>query len=510
MSIIVAEIVGAIDAAGTTNTFYVSSDHFITSPTDTPAHTAFIAAIMEPGSIGLHTFSDGRTSGSSQLEVGEFILANADGSFDDWIDYSFDGRAITIRSGEVGGDYPADFTNVFVGTIDSVEATWDKIIIKLRDKQYVFDRPLLTTRYAGNNALPAGLEGTPDDIKDQVKPRVYGKCFNVTPRLVNTAKLTYQLSDGAINSIQFVYDKGDTITAGANHATSALLQAATPAAGTYETCLAEGYFRLGSQPQGSLTVDVTQGAAASDRTVAQIVKAIALAAGVASGDISSADVTAMDTANSSVVGIYIDDESTFQECIDELVNSIGAYSSFDSSGVLRMAVITAPSGTPVVSLQEYDMHETPERKVPKDNGIPVYRVTINHTRLFTTITDLDGAAITAAMQAYFGSEYRSTKSEDTSIKTQWLLASEISQDTLLTSASDAATEAARQLALYKVRRDIYEVGVQLDIFTANNLRMNDVIELVVPRFGMDSGKLFRLIGFNLELKTNTAILQVWG
>ncbi len=507
---IAIEIVAATDSAGTLTTLYAADESFTTSPTDTPANISFIPSVMEPGSLGLHTFSDGRTGGGSNLETGDLVLTNTDGQYDSWINYSFDGRPITIRSGEVGNTYPASFTKIFTGTVESVEATWEKIVIKLRDKQYVFSTPLLTTKYAGTNSLPNGLEGTATDIKDKVKPRVYGKVFNVTPAFINTSKLTYQVSDGAVNTISAVYDRGAALTVGADYANSTDLQAAVPAAGYFITCIAEGMFRLGSTPAGQITADVTQGVSAANRTVAQIVKSIATSAGLSGGEISSADVTAMDTANSSVVGLYVNDESDFQTNIDLLLNSVGGYCGFDSTGVLRMGILTTPSGTPVVTLHEYDIHEGIERRVPKDNGIPVYRVTINHTKIYTVQpSDLAGA-VTTPTRAYLESEYRSTKSEDTSIKTQWLLANNYSVNTLLTSASDASTEAARQLALYKVRRDIYEVPVQLEIFTDNSLKFMDVITLDVPRFDLDSGKLFRLIGYRIELQDHKVFLQIWG
>lgn len=507
---LVAEIVGAVNALGTLSTFYISESSFVTSPTDTPANTAFTPALLEPGSLGLHVFSDGRTGGSTKLEVGEMVLANLDGQFDDWVDYSFDGRAIVIRSGEVGAEYPDGFTTIFSGTMDGVEASWDKIVIRMRDKQYIFSTPFLTTKYAGTNVLPNGLEGTSNDIKDKVKPRVYGKVFNVTPAFINTSKLTFQVSDIPVSAISAVYDKGLALTPGADFATSTLLQAASPSAGTFITCLAEGMFRLGSSPAGIITADVTQGAAVSDRTVAQIVKLIAIGAGLSSSEINAADITAMDVANSSVVGIYISDESSSQDLIDQLLNSVGGYCGFDSTGFLRVGVLTTPSGTPVVSLYEYDIHEGIERRQPKDNGIPIYRVSLNHTKIYTVQPNDIAGAVTTPTRAYLAKEYRTAKSEDLTIKLQWLLSTDYSQDTLLTVESDAVAEAARQLALYKVRRDIFEVPVQSEIFTENNLKFMDVINLEIPRFGMDNGKLFMLVGYRYELASNKVYLQLWG
>lgn len=505
---IVVEITCATDASGTLQKFYVSDERFVSSPSDTPPNQAFDNSIMDPGSLGIHTFSDGRTSGSTKLEVGELVLTNIDGQYDSWIDYSFDGRPITIYSGSGTAAYPSGFTRVFTGTMESIDAEWDKIVVRMRDKQYLFSLPLLKTKYAGNNVAPNGLEGTPTDIKDNVKPRVYGKVFNIPCTPVNTSKLIYQVSDGQINAVVAVYDKGAALTLGNNYSTSASLLSTNPAASTYDTCLAEGLFRLGSTPAGTITADVVQGATALSRTVAQIVKSIAMASGVPVGEISAADVSTLDTINSSEVGIYVNDESSFQDCIDQLLTSIGGYCSFDSLGVLRMGVLTAPVGTPVATIHEYETLDGITRSVPKDNGVPAYRATLKHTKNYT-VQNSDVAGVAIPRQAYLAEEYRKAKVEDLSIKTKWLLATEIELDTLLTTEAAAIAEADRQLTLYKVPRSLYEFSVDLSLFTEHNLKIMDVITLDNPRFGLQ-GKLLRILGYRLEIITNKVVLQVWG
>lgn len=505
---ILLEITAAKDAAGTLETFYVGAESFVTGTADTPASIAFEPRLIDPGSLGVNIFSDGRTGGTTKLETGEIVLANADGALDAWLNYSFDGRPVKILSGS--GAYPAGFTTIFVGTIESTEASWDKFVLRLRDKQWRLNLPALTTRYAGNNALPEGLEGTASDLGGKVKPRAYGRVLNVSPPLVNTSTLTYQVNTGAVAAISAVNDRGLGIAAGADFATSALLQAAAPAAATYITCFAEGYFRLGSTPAGQITADVTQGAAAANRTVAQILQSIALAAGFTSGEISAADVTALDAAAPQVIGIWLDDESSSQQAMDQVAASVGGWYGFDALGVLRMGRITAPSGTPVVTLYDYDILDGFERRPPRDNGIPVWRVVLGHTKIWTTQpSDLAGA-VTTPTRAYLAEAYRKSSTEDTAIKTQWLLAGTVEDETLLTVAADAATESARRLTLYKTRRDIFDAPVSLDLLTANSLKLGDVVALQIARFGLTAGKSFRIIGIRLELAAGKALLTLWG
>src|ERR1051325_9778457 len=287
---IVVELTAAINSGGTLQTFYVSTEPYVTKSGDTPANTAFTPSVKDPGDIGVSVFGDGLVAGSTKLEVGEIVLSNASGLYDSWLNYGFDGRAVVIRQGAAGAAYPASFNTIFTGTVDNIFANRKELRVRIKDKQALFDKSVLTTVYAGNNSLPSGAEGS-TDIKGRVKPRTYGAPNYVSPPCVNTSKLTYQISDGAVQDIAAVYDRGTSLTKGADYASLALLEAAGPGANTYITCFALGLSRLRSTPAGWVTADPVQGANAAARTVAQVLKLLALAAGVPSGDIDAASVT---------------------------------------------------------------------------------------------------------------------------------------------------------------------------------------------------------------------------
>lgn len=510
---IAIELTGAIDAAGSVRTFYLTDQTggFATTPTDTPANQAFMPRIIDAGRIGLNAFSDGRTGGGTKLEIGEISIANIDGALDAWINYSFDGRAVVIRTGSAAAAYPSGFQTILSGTVESLEASFDRIVIRLRDKQFVFDKPALTTRYAGSNALPGGLEGVANDLKGKTKPRAFGKVFNVAPPCVNTSRLIYEL--GPIQSADAAYDRGLLLTAGAAYASQADMEATAPAAGQYRVWNpgggASAFARFGSTPTGLVTFDLTEGATAGDRAAAQILKRLALLA-VSSGEISAADVTSLDTLNSAVVGVWVEGEMKVREAMDKIAASIGAFYAFDSTGLLRMGRLSAPSGTAVVSIGPDDYKKGIARRAPRDNGMPVWRAVLRYSRLWTVQPSDIAGAVAADRRAYLAAETRTEIASDAAVKTQWLLAVEAEFETLLTSSSDAATEVARLLALYKVRRDIFDVPVRIDIVSKNGLRLMDVVELRCARFGMSSGRLFRIIGIRIELGNKQAILSLWG
>lgn len=505
---IVIELTGAVSAGGAVQTFYAATDSYTTLPTDTPANTSFMPTVKDPGSIAVNVFGDGFIAGATKLEIGEIVLTNANGQYDDFINYGFGSRPVVIRQGAVGAAYPASFNVIFTGTVVNVFANRKEIRVRVQDKQALFDKPVLTTTYAGNNSLPNGAEGA-SDIKGNVKPRTYGAPSYVAPVCVNTSKLTYQCSDVALQSLTAVYDRGTSLTPGADFANLTLLEAATPAASSYITCLALGLFRLGSAPAGQVTCDPVQGANAAARTAGQILKSLALAAGVNSGDIDAASVTALDSANSSVIGLYLNDDTSFADAMDRVAQSVGAYYGFDPAGMFIMGQWTAPAGTSLLTIGEFYAGQETERTPLRDVNIPVYQAKVNHTQVFSVQTDLAGS-VAAALKAKVAQEFRTELATDASIQVQFLDAPIFEIDTLLTTIADAQTEAARLLALHKVKRDAFQVPIPFDLIGSKGLKIGACVTLQITRFGLSGGKLMRISGVRLELAKSRAWLTVWG
>jgi hypothetical protein len=331
-----------------------------------------------------------------------------------------------------------------------------------------------------------------------------GKVYNISPPQVNTSRLIYEV--GACNAVDAVYDRGLALTKGADYTSQSDMETNAPLAGNFRAWPAGGYFRLGSLATGMITADCTAGANAAARTTAQTLKALALAAGLTAGEISSADVTALDSANSAVIGLWLRDEDTLA-AMDLAAASIGAWYGFDGAGTLRMGRLEAPSGTPAATLNDYDVLAI-ERRPPRDASIPVWKLSLKHSRNHVAQpSDLAGA-VTAARRELLAQDYLTETASDAAIKTQWLLSGEAEITGSLTAAADAATEASRQLALIKVRRDVFDVTAPLD--AAVSLKLMDVVRVVYPRFGLTSGKDFRVIGIRIELAQQRIVLSLWG
>lgn len=512
---ILAEITAAVDATGTPRTFYVSSGSYRTKPSDTPANINFVPAMTDPGSLGVNVYGDGRTSGQGSLQIGQLQLANNAGDFDSWIQYGFDGRRVVLRLYVAGTPYAA-MPILFTGTVDGPpEVTRQTLTLRLKDKMQVLEVPACPNVYGGSNVLPNGIDGTVNDLKGKRRPRVYGVALNITPDMVNTSLQIFRVSDGPVADIAAVYDKGAGLTKDVDYATSALLSAATIASGHYATCFAEGLFRVNAALAGTVTADVTQGAAAPDRTAAQLIRQIALAAGIGAGEVSAADIAALDILQPAMVGIFLSGDTTARDAISQLAASIGAYAVFDVAGTLRMGRLSNPSGTPVLTLTDSQSLAT-ERQAQKDGDIPVSSVTLSHTKVWTVQPPTDLAGVALSRAAFLGSEFRTVQAADASIKLQFLLAPDLPLTSLIVDQANAAggpadLEAQRLLALYKVRRDMFAVTVHLDVLRSLGVPgLMSVVRLQTSRYGLGSGKLFLMIGFALELKRSRATLTLWG
>lgn len=250
-----AEITVAVDAAGTIQTLRYASIGFNTLASDSPANTHYAPRIEELPLVRRDMFAGGKTSGRSSVGYGLLSLVNP-GDLDALIDYGFDGRDLVIKLGYDDAAY-SSYTTVFKGTMEQADSADNAITIRVKDRLLPLDNPLASVLYAGTNALPAGIEGTVDDIKGQPKPKLYGKVFNIEPRNVNTSKQIYQVNDGAIHDIPNCYDRGAALTRETpDYANQAAMEATPPAANKYRVCPSIGCFRLAAKPDNPVTCDV--------------------------------------------------------------------------------------------------------------------------------------------------------------------------------------------------------------------------------------------------------------
>jgi hypothetical protein len=505
--------------AGAETVLRFSKHGFVTAPTDTPANAHYDPCVETPANFGRFAFKSYATGGASDLSAGEIVLANADGHLDHLVGLGMDGRQTRILRGPRGAAY-SEFTVWMTGTVEIAAPDWRKVTLTFRDWQARFDEQIQPTKYAGSNtgtgASMTGKEGTSDDIKDAPKPLCYGRVYNVPPVCVNTGKGIFQVHDGTVEAIDGVYDKGKELTwNGVDHASLAALEAASVAGGSYTTCLAEGLFKLGSVPAGTVTVDVegdkTDGVYAE--TAAQIMQRVALTkVGLVAGDLDAAAFTALDAATSAPVGIYIVGEANSRAVLDALASSIGAWWGFNRQGKLQAKRLEAPSGEAAVSLTKVELlgREDGLSRVPSSTAtLPAWQITVRWGRNWCPQdrSDLD-ATIEEGRKTWAAEEYRSAAAKDEAVKTVHILAQDLTVETMIAQQADAEAEAARLLALYKAERQMWVAKVPSEHVTGVDL--GSIVEIKLPRFGMTDGKLFVVLGLEEDAGTGISELTVWG
>ncbi|WP_306602493.1 hypothetical protein [Azonexus sp.] len=496
-----------------TRMLYLSSAGYTTGSAGLPpgglAHTAYEPRIKQPANMRREMFGRGTTGGESTVGYGVLELTNIDGGLDDIATFGLDGQPITILVGEVRRGGPPIWTTVLVGTMEQPAVTWQKVSIRLRDRQAELDKPAAPNKYGGTNVLPAGLDGVAGDLKGKPKPRIFGRVFNIAPPCVNTSRLIYQINDGAVSAVSAVYVRGAALTAGSAYGSQAEMEANAPAAGQYRAWAAGGYIRLGTSPDGIVTADATQGIAVGNRTVAQLAQQIATGAGgIAAGDISAVDLLALDAKNSAEVGIWINDE-TCREVLDKLCESIGAWWGFDRLGKFRMSRLEEPAGMPVLDITADDILSID--RVPSNDvgrGVATWQVTLKYARFWTRQDSDVAGAVGAARRAELRESYRSVVASDAAIKIKHLLAPALEFETLLSDAGAAAAESTRRLNLYKADRLTVELVMAYDPGLIADL--GDVVRVTLSRFGMGPGKLFVVLGIRPDLELRRLYLTLWG
>jgi hypothetical protein len=326
-----------------------STHPYATLPGESPANVPFMARIQQAGEINRSMFDNGATGGASRIEVGQIVLSNADGFLDPLLDYGLDGRACSILVGEYREElgervsYPGGFTTVLAGTCTSGMASAKDFTLGLRTRQFDVQQPYPKNSYAGSNSLPNGLEGVADDLKGKPKPKLFGYGTNISPPCVNTSRLEYQVSDGAVDAITAVYDSGVALTPGTAYTSQADMETNAPAASGFRVWLAGGYFRVGSTPAGVITCDAYEGSNPSTRKAAAIINRITLdVAGFYA--MTFADNIALGTAATAELELWISESTTVAEVLDKVCNSVGAWWGFDRTGQFRVKRLDAPTG----------------------------------------------------------------------------------------------------------------------------------------------------------------------
>lgn len=247
-----------------------------------------------------------------------------------WID-----APITVRIGDENsaGTLPAV---VITGKVLSATVDGGVVKLQLSDPAADLKKPLLTSRFGGTG----GADG-PAEWDGRIKPRVWGRVWNLEGERIDPANNVYCFADPArpIQSFDALRDKGAPAAAinvlawqGSLAATFAALQAAVAPQGGGLACPSIACVKWWTQPAGALTADLKgEVGAGYVETTAQIAAAI-----VAAGPdtpFAASTVAAAQAARPAPVGWVANDDSTsVASMIEELLGNSSLLWLLNASG----------------------------------------------------------------------------------------------------------------------------------------------------------------------------------
>lgn len=504
-----------------------------TRPDDTPANTQFYGRMMtESGELERSLFADGGTVGEPGLSSGFFELSNADGSLNALMGYGVGGREFRLYELANIDAYVNTRTLIFKGTLRGIDSTnlRKSVRLRIRDKLESLKFPLLTDRYLGNTTAGSNTAEGGEDLKNKLKPQIFGYTFQTEVQPVNPSDLIYQASDSRLEQIR-PSDGAVTISPSVgDFANIASLRGATIAAGQYATCFELGLFRLGATPESVVTAECSSVPLTPEvnRGVGPIAKAILLAAGVSSGDIDGASFDALTNADADFrTGIYVDTDETVLSIVCRVLNAIGATMVATPLGVYKavqfgefassiLDISTMPPDTASETFTIADIggedavFATLGSPASEGDNIPAWAINIRHMRKWRPLSNSEvlGSITDVGIRNRYGREWFESAQGQSSVRIVHPLAQMLTFDCLLNLNTGAIIEGLRRFQLYGRIRDFVTVSVSFE--RAGDLDLGDVVKLDIEGSKYDGGKNFYVIRRRNVYGTRRVIFKLWG
>jgi len=329
---------------------------------------SFPVRLAETFSYEVTIFSDGNP-GSTSTSIGTCVVNNVDGRFDHLLLHNWDDRPLVIKQGIRGQSY-GDYSTLFVGRTLEATADGTNLVFSLKDNGAKLIKMAQTLTYLGTGGKEGGA-----DLRGLEKPLLYGDVRNANPVLVDPIRLTYQFSTDPLTSITGIYNRAIPLTFSADYPTYAHLLAAPLLPGSYSSCRAEGFIRLGAPPDGLLTGSV-RGPKYSDflGNMARLI--LKNKGGFVDADFDLTSFNQLDTDFPyDFEGMYYR-QPTFQwnEFLDTIATSINGYWYLSRTGLIRLEQFKFR--TPSAVIRSEDMVNLSRVSSPA----PVKKVKVDYAR----------------------------------------------------------------------------------------------------------------------------------
>jgi hypothetical protein len=437
---------------------------------------------------------------------GPLNLKNARGEYDWMLTTPMDGALVVVKMGWPGISYDR-FVPLVYGLVDGKPVDDGEILtINFKDDNKRLEIPALPNVYGGTG----GIDGDAN-VKGKRKQLAFGPADNVTCNLIDSTNLVYQFSDGASYGVSHCYDRRVELSVNAvpDYPTyAALIGAGAVAAGKWATCLALSVLRLGSKPDGLVTVNLVGGAVSNGLVAGSPVVGTALTDTASiihylitnSGAnlvVDTASILAVKAAQPAPIAyvINMDDNKTLRQALGELTDGVGGFGGFRSDRSFNLGIFTLPTGAVVGDFTQNDWYgKVTSVALPSSYAVPPKRVFIAWGRNWTIQSDID-ATVDAGTATLVKDPYSIAVSNDTVTTAAIVAANQNAADSdvipsFFANESDAITEGNRALVLKgAAARRLLRVDLNEKAFVVSPgmvERLTDTSTL--PRYGLGTPK----------------------
>lgn len=474
---------------------YIGSTHGrSTNSGDTPASTYIPPSLATPPTFQLSIFDGTDPAINPRNSIGEVILRDPSGVLDTYATYVADGGIMELRRGTPGANL-STFSTVATFTTAGLAFSHDIKSFRLHNLARILEAaPLHGERYGGTG----GEEGDAE-LAGQLKPYAVGQVWRITPVPLNASLLIYQVSATPIEEISDVSGGGNSLSAsGTDHVNYAALAAATVSPDYYDTCLAEGLFRLGSTSNFALTANVkgdkTGGTYVYKR--GDIAKRIVTRAGTAldPSQVNSSALSTLNAAKPDICGFFWNKEITKAAALSEVMEGCLGYWFVDLTGSLVLGSLSAPGSSPVKTYAFGDQTGIP--MMTEGVRPPRWKTSLSYSRNNTIVTDRSQfpLIVTDALAAIYGRDAFWVSAETGTTFAKYPTAFEKRVYSGLWTESDAQAEATAQQTLMALPRERWDVKIYEDPFTLAGYLGQRIAISGYTRYGWSNPRTFVLVG----------------
>jgi len=455
---------------GSQSTFYFSNGAYVTDPLDTPANTAYAPLITGGVSFGESLTLDG----SASISIGDIELDNSNGELDQYfLSHIWTNRSISIYIGDPSWK-KSDFKLLFKGNVADIGSSGrNNLNLVISDVFQKLNAPITdqTVQITGkNNAV-------------ELVPLTFGECFNVTPLLVNSGTLTYQVHNGPIERIIEVRDNGIPVLFTAN--------------------LTAGTFTLTRAPFGQITCSVQGHKPSGTYTnkIGETIKNILTQYGPSGARLQNTDINTTNFTNfdnsfpvvnseyTRAIGVYIRETANVLDVCNRLAKSAraqltvtaGPQENDSDVGLLKLIKLEIASS----AVQNITSSDIEEYSLSISDKAPIKPTSkLGYGRNWTVQESGLAAGVPSNLQDIYSKQYFLAITNNYDVANAYKLNSEdVLEETLLITKTGAENESYTRSSFWSTVRYIYTFVGYPHLF---DLQLGDTISLTNRRYLLNS------------------------